>query len=35
MIQFYIRGGGYDEKFEIKSQDRILSKNNNPGLVFY
>jgi hypothetical protein len=21
--------------FEIKTQDRTLSKNNNPGLVFY
>ena len=22
-------------KFEIKTQDRTLNKNNNPGLVFY
>ena len=28
-------GGGLWWKFEIKTQDRILSKNNNPGLVFY
>ena len=38
MIQFYIpweREGGYDVKFEIKTQDRTLSKNSNPGLVFY
>ena len=36
MIQFYIPWeGGYDENFEIKTQDRTLSKNNNPGLVFY
>ena len=34
MIQFYIpwAGGG---GFEIKPQDRTLSKNNNPGLVFF
>jgi hypothetical protein len=38
MIQFYIPWegeGDYDEKFEIKTQDRTLSKNNNPGLVFF
>ena len=38
MIQLYIPWegeGGYDENFEIKIQDRTLSKNNNPGLVFY
>ena len=41
MIQFYIPGegegggGGAMMKFEIKTQDRTLSKNNNPGLVFY
>jgi hypothetical protein len=28
-------GGGLWRKFEIKTQDRNLSKNNNPGLVFY
>jgi hypothetical protein len=28
-------GGGLWWKFEIKTQDRILSKNNNPGLVFF
>ena len=28
-------GGGLWWKFEIKTQDRTLSKNNNPGLVFY
>ena len=27
-------GGGLWWKFEIKSQDRTLSKNNNPGLVY-
>jgi hypothetical protein len=27
-------GGGLWWKFEIKTQDRTLSKNNNPGLVF-
>ena len=27
--------GGYDENFEIKTQDRTLSKNNNPALFFY
>jgi hypothetical protein len=27
--------GGLWWKFEIKTQERILSKNNNPGLVFY
>ena len=27
--------GGLWWKFEIKTQDRTLSKNNNPGLVFY
>ena len=32
MIVLYPLGGG---KFEIKIQDLILSKNNNPGLVFY
>ena len=31
MIQLYIPY----EKFEIKTQDRTLSKNNNPGLVFH
>ena len=31
MIQLYIPY----EKFEIKTQDRTLNKNNNPGLVFY
>jgi len=31
---FYIPWGG-GVKFEIKAQDRTLSKNNNPGLVFY
>jgi hypothetical protein len=38
MIQFYIpceEEGGYERKFQIKTQDRTLSKNNNPGLVFY
>ena len=32
-----IRGSGqwWKWKFEIKTQDRTLSKNNNPGLVFY
>ena len=38
MIQFYIPWegeGGLWWKFEIKTQDRILSKNNNPGLVFF
>ena len=39
MIQFYIpwegEGGGAMMKIEIKTQDRTLSKNNNPGLVFY
>ena len=37
MIQFYIPcedEGGYERKFQIKTQDRTLSKNNNPGLVF-
>jgi hypothetical protein len=28
-------GGGLWWKFEIKVQDRTLSKNKNPGLVFY
>ena len=28
-------GGGLWWKFEIKTQDRTLSKNNNPRLVFY
>jgi hypothetical protein len=28
-------GEGLWWKFEIKTQDRTLSKNNNPGLVFY
>jgi hypothetical protein len=28
-------GGGLWWKFEIKTQDQTLSKNNNPGLVFY
>ena len=28
-------GGGLLWKFEIKTQHRTLSKNNNPGLVFY
>jgi hypothetical protein len=28
-------GGGLWWKFEIKTQDRTLSKNNNPGLAFY
>jgi hypothetical protein len=27
-------GGGLWWKFEIKTQDRTLSKNNNPGLVW-
>ena len=31
MIQFYIPWEGV----EIKTQDRILSEINNPGLVFY
>ena len=38
MIQFYIPWegeGGAMMKIEIKTQDRTLSKNNNPGLVFY
>ena len=38
MIHFHIRGGGGGGgglwwKFEIKTQDRTLSINNNPGLV--
>jgi hypothetical protein len=28
-------GGGLWWKFEIKTQDRTLSKNNNPGLIYY
>ena len=28
-------GGGGWWKFEIKTQDRTLSKTNNPGLVIY
>ena len=28
-------GGGLWCKFGIKTQDRTLSKNNNPGLAFY
>jgi hypothetical protein len=28
-------GGGLWGKFEIKTQYQTLSKNNNPGLVFY
>ena len=28
-------GRGAMMKLEIKTQDRTLSKNNNPGLVFY
>ena len=38
MIQSYIPWegeGGYDENLKIKTQDRTLSKNNNPGLVLY
>ena len=39
MIQCYLyplgEGGGLGWKFEIKTQDRTLSKNNNPRLVFY
>jgi hypothetical protein len=38
MIQFYIPWEGevgYDEIFEIKTRDRTLSKNKNPGLVFH
>jgi hypothetical protein len=39
MIQFYIPWeweGVYDERFERKkTQERTLSKNMNPGLVFY
>ena len=37
MIQFHIpwEGGGLWWKFEIKTQDQTLSKNNNPGLVFF
>ena len=38
MIQFDIPWegeGGYDENLKLKKQDRTLSKNNNPGLVFY
>ena len=40
MIQLYIPWegeGGYDEnlKKKTKTQDQTLSKNNNPGLVFY
>jgi hypothetical protein len=37
MIQLYIpwEGEGPMMKSEIKTQDRTLSKNNNPGLVFY
>jgi hypothetical protein len=27
-------GGGLWWKFETKTQDQTLSKNNNPGLVF-
>ena len=27
--------GGLWWKFEIKTQDRTLGKNNNPGLVIY
>jgi hypothetical protein len=28
-------GGGLWWKFEIKTQDQTLNKNNNPGLVYY
>jgi hypothetical protein len=40
MIQFYIHWEGegeegYDENLKLKTQDWILSKNNNPGLLFY
>jgi hypothetical protein len=33
MIQFYIPWEG-EGGYEIKTQDRTLSKNINPGLVF-
>ena len=36
MIQFYIPWEGEAMvKILNKTQDRTLSKNNNPGLVFY
>jgi hypothetical protein len=35
-ILYPLGGGGWLWwKFEIKTQDRILSKNNNPGLFFF